>query len=78
MTRNVLFTPVQIGAITLKHRIVMPPLSRLRAQWPSGVPSDLNVECTWPARLERRADLHRSHGNLGDRPWLPGCARNLQ
>ena len=44
MTRTTLFTPVQIGAITLKHRVVMPPLSRLRAQWPSGVPSDLNLE----------------------------------
>jgi N-ethylmaleimide reductase len=39
-----LFVPVQVGAITLKHRVVMPPLSRLRAEWPSGVPSDLNVE----------------------------------
>ena len=44
MARTTLFTPVQIGAITLKHRGVMPPLSRLRAQWPSGVPSDLNLE----------------------------------
>jgi N-ethylmaleimide reductase len=44
MARNTLFTPVQIGAITLKHRVVMPPLSRLRAQWPSGAPSDLNLE----------------------------------
>ena len=44
MARTTLFTPVQIGAITLKHRVVMPPLSRLRAQWPSGVPSDLNLE----------------------------------
>jgi N-ethylmaleimide reductase len=42
--RNKLFTPVQIGAITLKHRVVMPPLSRLRAEWPSGVPSDLMLE----------------------------------
>jgi N-ethylmaleimide reductase len=41
---KVLFTPMQIGPITLKHRIVMPPMSRLRAHWPSGVPSDLNVE----------------------------------
>jgi len=39
-----LFTPVQIGPITLKHRIVMPPMSRLRAQWPSGIPSDLMLE----------------------------------
>ena len=43
-TYNKLFTPVQVGAITLKHRIVMPPLSRLRAEWPSGVPSDLMLE----------------------------------
>jgi N-ethylmaleimide reductase len=42
--RSALFSPVQIGAITLKHRIVMRPLSRLRAQWPSGAPSDLNLE----------------------------------
>jgi N-ethylmaleimide reductase len=41
---NKLFVPVQVGAITLKHRVVMPPLSRLSAEWPSGVPSDLNVE----------------------------------
>ena len=34
LARNKLFTPVQIGAITLKHRVVMPPLSRLRAREP--------------------------------------------
>src|SRR6202040_4124019 len=39
-----LFTPVQIGPITLKHRIVMPPMSRLRAQPGTGVPSDLMLE----------------------------------
>jgi N-ethylmaleimide reductase len=44
MARNTLFTPVRIGAITLKPCVVMPPLSRLRAQWPSGAPSDLNLE----------------------------------
>jgi N-ethylmaleimide reductase len=25
-----LFTSVQVGPITLKHRVVMPPMSRLR------------------------------------------------
>jgi len=39
-----LFTPVEIGPITLKHRVVMPPMSRLRAQWPTGIPSDLQLE----------------------------------
>src|ERR1700730_8438769 len=43
-TQKKLFTPVQIGPITLKHRAVMPPMSRLRAQWPSGIPSDLQLE----------------------------------
>jgi N-ethylmaleimide reductase len=39
-----LFTPTQIGAITLKHRVVMPPMSRLRAQPGTGIPSDLQRE----------------------------------
>jgi N-ethylmaleimide reductase len=41
---NLLFTPVRVGAFTLKHRIVLPPLSRLRAQWPSAVPTDIMRE----------------------------------
>jgi 2,4-dienoyl-CoA reductase-like NADH-dependent reductase (Old Yellow Enzyme family) len=36
--------PVQIGRLTLSHRIVMPALSRLRAQPGSGIPSDLMLE----------------------------------
>jgi N-ethylmaleimide reductase len=43
-THKKLFSSVQVGAITLKHRVVMPALSRLRAEWPSGIPSDLNLE----------------------------------
>src|ERR1700746_2068686 len=42
--QKTLFTPVQIGPITLKHRIVMPPMSRLRARGPTGIPSDLQLE----------------------------------
>jgi len=40
-TEKKLFTPVKIGAIQLKHRVVLPAMSRLRAHWPSAVPSDL-------------------------------------
>jgi N-ethylmaleimide reductase len=36
-----LFTPVRIGAVELKHRVVHPPMSRLRGIWPSALPSDL-------------------------------------
>jgi len=43
-TQKKLFTRIQIGPITPKHRVVMPPMSRLRAQWPSGIPSDLQLE----------------------------------
>jgi N-ethylmaleimide reductase len=39
-----LFSPVQVGPFTLKHRVAKPPMSRLRAQWPSGIPSDLQLE----------------------------------
>ncbi len=43
-THTSLFTPVQIGANKLKHRVVMPAMSRLRASWPSGTASDLMLE----------------------------------
>jgi N-ethylmaleimide reductase len=39
--QKALFTAVKIGGFELKHRIVLPALSRLRAHWPSANPSDL-------------------------------------
>lgn len=36
-----LFTPVEIGAIALKHRVVMAPLTRSRSRQPGNVPSEL-------------------------------------
>ena len=39
---NDLFSPVQLGSIALKNRIVMAPLTRNRAG-ENGVPNDLNV-----------------------------------
>lgn len=39
-----LFSPLKVGSFTLKHRIVMPAMSRLRAHWPSATPSDLMLE----------------------------------
>ena len=43
-TQQKLFTPVQIGPITLKHRVVMAPLTRSRAQRPGDIPSDMMLE----------------------------------
>ena len=39
-----LFSPLQIGAYRLKHRVVMAPLTRMRAARPSLAPRPLNAE----------------------------------
>jgi N-ethylmaleimide reductase len=39
-----LFTPVQMGKLQLSNRIVMAPLTRMRAANPGHVPSELHVE----------------------------------
>lgn len=38
-----LFTPIKLGSIELKNRIVMAPLTRNRASRPGNVPSDMNA-----------------------------------
>ncbi len=43
-TNRTLFSPVQIGAISLQHRVVMAPLTRSRSEQPGDVPGDLMVE----------------------------------
>ncbi|HRO59248.1 MAG TPA: alkene reductase [Burkholderiaceae bacterium] len=43
MTRT-LFSPLELGALTLSHRLVMAPLTRMRAAQPGNVPHALNVE----------------------------------
>ena len=47
MTRTavaLLFEPVQIGAVALKHRVVMAPLTRSRSDQPGDIPGDLMLE----------------------------------
>src|SRR4030081_2809256 len=39
-----LFSPLKIGPYQLKHRVVMAPLTRMRAEKPSLAPRPLNVE----------------------------------
>jgi N-ethylmaleimide reductase len=39
-----LFTPVQVGPLSLSHRVVMAPLTRSRSQQPGDIPGDLMVE----------------------------------
>jgi N-ethylmaleimide reductase len=42
--QNLLFTPLQIGNVTLPNRIVMAPLTRMRAKTPGNIPWELNTE----------------------------------
>ncbi|MBY0263472.1 MAG: alkene reductase, partial [Phycisphaerales bacterium] len=41
---NPLFTPLRLGRLTLAHRVVMAPLTRLRSQQPGDIPTPLNAE----------------------------------
>ena len=43
-TASSLFTPVELGAIQLGHRVVMAPLTRSRAEQPSEVPGPIMLE----------------------------------
>jgi N-ethylmaleimide reductase len=39
-----LFSPVRIGAMDLSHRLVLAPMTRMRANLPGNVPGDLMAE----------------------------------
>ncbi|MCU1323284.1 MAG: NADH:flavin oxidoreductase/NADH oxidase [Acidobacteriaceae bacterium] len=43
-TERKLFTSVQLGALTLKHRVVMAPLTRSRSEQPGDISGDLMLE----------------------------------
>ncbi len=43
MKTPTLFTPLQLGALTLSNRIVMAPLTRMRAGMPGNIPTALNA-----------------------------------
>jgi N-ethylmaleimide reductase len=44
MSHASLFLPLQVGPYQLKHRVVMAPLTRMRAETPSCAPRPLNAE----------------------------------
>lgn len=44
MTRTALFQSLQLGPYTLSHRVVMAPLTRMRATRPGNIPNALNAE----------------------------------
>jgi N-ethylmaleimide reductase len=42
--KKTLFSPIRVGPLTLSHRIVMAPLTRLRSKVPGDIPVDLMAE----------------------------------
>src|SRR5277367_20540 len=44
LSADKLFTPIQVGPMELKHRVVMAPLTRSRSVQPGDIPSDLMLE----------------------------------
>ena len=44
MGAETLLTPLRLGRFELTHRVVMPPLTRMRAGQPGNVPGELNAE----------------------------------
>lgn len=44
MTSSSLFSPLKVGPYELKHRVVMAPLTRMRAARPSLAPRPMNAE----------------------------------
>src|ERR1700689_4694763 len=44
LTTNQLFTPIQVGLMELKHRVVMGPLTRSRSVQAGNIPGDLMLE----------------------------------
>jgi N-ethylmaleimide reductase len=76
-----LFSPLQIGPYRLKHRVVMAPLTRMRAEKPSLAPRPLNVEYyrqrATPGGLiiaEATPVMATGHGN----PGVPGIYSERQ
>jgi N-ethylmaleimide reductase len=44
MSKLKLFSPLRLGPYQLKHRVVLAPLTRMRAAQPGNVPNELNAE----------------------------------
>ena len=78
---NSLFSPVTLGTLSLKHRVIMAPLTRSRSVQPDSVPGDLMREY-----YEQRASdggliiTEATNISLTSRGWLgaPGLYSDQQ
>ncbi|HTF67484.1 MAG TPA: hypothetical protein VK638_32870 [Edaphobacter sp.] len=71
-----LFTPVQLGSLNLKHRVVMAPLTRSRSEQPGGVPGDMMVQY-YSDRASDGGLIVGEATNITDCPGMVWCARSL-
>ncbi|MFT8244341.1 alkene reductase [Roseomonas sp. BN140053] len=75
MSADPLFQPLPLGAITLAHRVVMAPLTRLRSRQPGNVPTALNAEY-YGQRASRGGLVIAEATNVSDQargyPGAPG------
>merc|ERR1711976_432809 len=44
MSKKVLFEPFKLGDLTLPNRIIMSPMTRCRADYKTGIPTELHAE----------------------------------
>lgn len=44
MKNNTLFSPLSLGGMTLRNRVILPPLTRCRSEQPGNVPGPLMIE----------------------------------
>ncbi len=75
MAQANLFTLLRLGALPRKHRLVMTPLTRMRAKQPGDVPHELNAEyygqraSDGGLQISEVTDITpQAHGY----PWVPG------
>ncbi len=81
MNTDPLFQPANLGALALKHRVVLAPLTRMRAQQPGDLPYDLHAEYYSQRASEgglvitEATDITpQAHGY----PWVPGVYSDEQ
>src|SRR4051812_33709021 len=81
MNSRSLFSPLQLGPYRLEHRVVMAPLTRMRAERPSLAPRPLNADYyaqrATPGGLiiaEASPVMPTGHGN----PGVPGIYSEAQ
>ena len=70
-----LFTPLTLGPLTLRHRVVMAPLTRMRASPDGNVPTALNALYYDSRRDARRPADHRGDAGVWQghgHPNVPG------